>query len=406
MNNRPLEGINVTDFGWIYAVPHATAWLGALGADVIRIETAGRPDLIRAMGLTRGADGIPGINRSGGFNGINYSKRGVTLNLADPRGLDLAKRLVERSDIVTENFAVGVIERLGLGYDVLKEIRPELIMLSGSPLGQTGPERLATGWGPTTLAYTGLPYATGYRDGPPSGFGGAYPDFMIGVQMTFALLVALHERNRTGRGQHIDVSIGETVAAMNPEPVIDFAMNGREVQRDGNRHPQMAPHGVYPCSGDDRWVAISVEDDEQWRAMRGAMGDPPWAAGERFDTLAGRFAQQDELDEGVSGWTREHDHYEVMHLLQAVGVPAAPSLDAEGLATDPQLAARGFFVEIDHAELGPRVVPGLPGRFSAMPSFDYRPTPLLGEHNEEVFCGLLGLPRDEFDRLVEEQVIA
>ena len=279
MQNKPLDGLRVTDFGWILSIPHATAWLGTLGADVIRVETEVRLDLIRVQGMNRGIDGVMGLNRSGAFNGLNYSKRGVTLNLQKPEGHDLALRLVEQSDIVTENFSTGVIDRLGLGYEELCKVRPDLIMLSGSPVGLTGPEAMATGWGPTTLAYTGLPWITGYRGGPPAAYGGAYPDFMIGVQMVFSILVALHERERTGKGQHIDLSMAETVAAMTPEPLLDHEFNGRDATRDGNRHPVFAPQGVYRTAGDDTWIAISVETDEQWAALVDAMGSPEWALG-------------------------------------------------------------------------------------------------------------------------------
>lgn len=406
MDNRPLDGLRVLDFGWILAVPHATAWLGTLGADVIRVETEARLDLIRAQGLSRGADGLNGVNRAGAFNGINFSKRGVTLNLADPRGRDLALELARRSDIVTENFSAGVMERLGLGYEALRAVRPDIIVLSGSPLGQTGPERAATGWGPTTLAYTGLPWSTGYPGGPPSAFGGAYPDFMIGVQMAFSLMVALHERARSGQGQYIDLSMAETVAAMNPEPLLDYALNGREAPRAGNRSPRIAPQGAYPCTGEDRWIAISVESEQQWRALVEVMGQPAWSEEQRFDDLRGRLEHHDELDERLAAWTAEHDADALSARLQAAGVTAAPVRGVAALADEGLLRKRGFLVEIDNAEMGPRQLPGIPGRFSAMPQLDYRPTPMIGEHNHEVFCGLLGLPEEEFAELCAEGVIA
>ena len=237
MNNKPLAEIRITDIGWILSVPHATAWLGTFGADVIRVESGVRMDLMR-VGAQGAADGIPGLNRAGGFNSLNVSKKSVTLNLADPRGADIAKELVRHSDVVTENFATGVMEGFDLGYETLREIKPDIIMLSGTPLGNSGPQRLASGWGPNTQAYAGLPHNTGYEGRPPSGLGGVYPDYMIGVAMTFAVLAALHHHARTGEGQHVDMAMAETVTGMIPEAVIEYTMNGRERPRMGNRsHP-------------------------------------------------------------------------------------------------------------------------------------------------------------------------
>ena len=405
MQNRPLDGIRVTDFGWILSIPHATAFLGTLGADVIRIETEVRLDLIRVQGMNRGIDGVVGLNRSGAFNGLNYSKRGVTLNLQKPEGRDLALRLVEQSDVVTENFSTGVIDRLGLGYEELCRVRPDLIMLSGSPVGLTGPEAAATGWGPTTLAYTGLPWITGYRGGPPAAYGGAYPDFMIGVQMVFSILVALHERERTGKGQHIDLSMAETVAAMTPEPLLDHEFNGRDATRDGNRHPVFAPQGVYRTAGDDTWIAISVETDEQWSALVEAMGRPQWALDAGLATARGRRERHDAIDAGLTEWTREQDTHALATQLQSHSIPAAPSWGPRDLSADGMLRERGYLTQVGHNEVGAREVAGIPGRFGAMPELAYGPAPMLGEHNREVFCDLLGVPEEEYERLCADGVI-
>ncbi len=405
MQNKPLDGIRVTDFGWILSVPHATAYLGTLGADVIRVETEVRLDLLRVQGMNRGVGGVAGLNRSGAFNGLNYSKRGVTLNLAKPEGKDLALQLVEQSDIVTENFSTGVIDRLGLGYEELCKVRPNLIMLSGSPVGLTGPEAAATGWGPTTLAYTGLPWITGYPGGPPAAYGGAYPDFMISLQMVFSILVALHERERTGQGQHIDLSMAETVVAMTPEPLFDHEFNGRVGTRDGNRHPVFAPQGVYRTAGDDAWIAISTETDEQWSALVDAMGRPEWALDAGLATARGRRERHDDIDEGITAWTRGHDAHDLARLLQARGIPAAPAWGPRDLANDGTLRERGYLTPIDHPEVGPREVAGMPGSFSAMPELAYGPAPMLGQHNRDVFCDLLGVPEEEYERLCADGVI-
>ncbi len=400
----PLSGVRVADFGWILSVPHSTAWLGALGAEVIRIESEQRLDLLRTMGLTRGSGGIPGIERSGNYNGLNYSKHGVTLNIQTDRGKELAKEIVSRSDIVTMNFAAGVAERLGLGYEDLRAVRPDVIMMSGSPLGQTGPESHSTGWGPTTLAYTTLPYVTGYEGGTPSSMGGAYPDFAIGVHMAFAMMSALRYRDRTGHGQHIDVAMGETVVAMTPEPLLEWTMLGTDPQRRGNRDPNRAPQGVYPSAGEDRWVAISVEDDAAWAALRSALGDPAWARDPALATLDGRLARHDDVDRDLAAWTRDRTSHEAMHLLQAAGVAAVAVLDGPELVEDPQLRRRGFLVDIDHPEVGVTASAGIPLSFSET-RLHYGSAPLLGQHNREVFTELVGIEPEEFEQLVRDSVI-
>ena len=220
---------------------------------------------------------MPGINRGAVFNSLNFSHKSVRLNLSTARGLELAKELVRRSDIVMENYAAGVMEKMGLGYETLKEINPGIVMVATSPLGQTGPDRAATGWGPNVQAYAGLPHLTGYEGGPPSGLGGLYPDFMIGTVMAFTALSALHARKRRGEGQYVDLSMAQIVSTMIPEGIMDFAMNGREPPRSGNRSPKHTPRGVYRCRGEDKWVAIEVEDEKAWQGLAGAIGKPGWA---------------------------------------------------------------------------------------------------------------------------------
>ena len=401
---EPLSGVRITDIGWVLAVPHATSWFATFGADVIRVESTVRPDITRMGGLRNGADGINGINRSSMYNGVNFGKRCVTIDLTQPQGIELVKDMVRQSDIVTENFAAGVMERMGLGYEELRKVKPDIIMLSGSPLGQDGPDKDATGFGPNTQAYAGLPYITGYEGGMPTGLGRDYPDFMIGIHMAFSVLAALHHRNRTGEGQWIEIAMAETVTSTIPEAVLDYTMNGRETPRRGNRHPHFAPRGVYRSSGDDRWVAISVEGDEQWRALGEALGSPDWAADPRFATHEGRLTHHDEIDERITAWTRERSHYEAAEQLQAHAVPSAPVLDTFETLEDPQLNALGAFVETVHPEVGKRRLAGLPGRFSAIPDVEYGVSPLLGEHTEEVLCGLLGLSAEELAELTEQGI--
>lgn len=400
----PLAGVRILDFGWILSVPHCTAWLGTLGAEVIRVESTARLDMSRA-GIMGAADGVPGVNRSSTFNGLNYSKQSITLNVGTPEGRALALDLVKVSDVVTENFATGVLDRLGLGYEALRAIKPDIIMLTGSTLGTSGPEREATGWGPNVCAYAGLPSLSGYPDGPPSDLGGIWPDYMIGTLMVFAVLSALHHQRRTGEGQHVEIAMGEVVAAMIPEAILDYTINGRLRPRAGNRDRVQAPQNVYPCRGEDQWVAIAVESDEGWRALCRAIGRPDLASQPCFADARGRQEREDEIDEAISAWTRRRTPYEAMHALQAEGVAAGPVMNIDDLINDPHLRERGFVVEIDHPEVGPRAVAGLPVQFSALPVLPYKPAPCLGEHNEPVFCDLLNLSRDEVRRLQAANVI-
>ena len=363
-----------------------------------------RLDHARA-GFGGGADGILGVNRSGTFNGLNYSKKSVTLNVATADGAVLARELVKVSDVVSENFATGVMDRLGLGYEALRALKDDIIMLSGSTLGTTGPEREASGWGPNVSAYAGLPFISGYRDGPPADLSGNWPDYMIGTMMAFAVLSAIHHHRRSGEGQHIEIAMGEVVTAMLPEAVLDYTMNGRQRSRAGNRDDVMAPHDVYPCQGEDQWVAIAVGSDEEWRALCQAAGHPEWASDARFADVLSRHEHQDELDDVLSGWTRCHTPAEVMHTLQAMRVAAGPVMSILDLMADPHLQARGLIVEMDHPEVGRRAVAGLPARFSAMPGLGYGPAPCLGEHNEEVFGDLLHLSPADVRRLQEARVI-
>jgi crotonobetainyl-CoA:carnitine CoA-transferase CaiB-like acyl-CoA transferase len=404
IDKQPLRGVRILDFGWILSVPHCTAWLGTLGAEVIRVESAARLDLGRA-GITGAADGIAGPNRGSSFNGLNYSKQSITLNIASAEGKALVRDLVAISDVVTENFATGVLDKLGLGYEALRAIKPDIIMLSGSTLGTSGPERDATGWGPNVCAYAGLPAITGYADGPPSDLGGIWPDYMIGTLMVYAVLSALHHQRRTGEGQRIEVAMGEVVATMIPEAFLDYTMNGRLTPRQGNRDGVAAPHNVYPCRGDDEWIAIAIQTDAEWRALCHTIGRGDLASDPRFADAAGRRAAEDEIDAAVAGWTCGRAPYEAFHLLQAAGVAAGPVLSIPGLMNDPHLRERGFVVEMDHPEVGPRTVAGLPAKFGAIPDLAYGPAPCLGEHNQSVYRGLLSLSADEMWRLQEEKVI-
>ena len=402
--NRPLEGIRIVDFGWILSVPYAGGWLGSLGAEVIRVESNTRLEPGRT-GLAGTADGIDGVNRSGIWNCLNHSKLGVTLNIRDPEAQQLVRELVSVSDVVVENFSTGVLDRLGLGYEDLQKVRPDLIMLSGSTMGTVGPDRDSTGFGPNVCSYAGQPSITGYEGGRPQNLGGNWPDYLVGTMMVHSVLSALWHRRRTGEGQRIEAAMAEVVSSMIPEAFLDYTMNGRVAGRIGNHDPHMSPHNVYRCAGDDEWVAIAVKSDDEWIRLCKIIDQPELASDSRFATLGSRKANEAVLDELVQEWTGDLTPEEVAHLLQGQGIAAGPIMNVMALMVDPHFRERGNIIEMDHTEVGPREVAGLPIRFSDIPRPAYYTAPLLGQHNDDVFCGLLGHTATQVSALRESQAI-
>jgi crotonobetainyl-CoA:carnitine CoA-transferase CaiB-like acyl-CoA transferase len=398
---KPLDGIRVADFGWIFAVPHATAWLGALGADVIRIETSGAPDLVRYL---TGTDGSIGANRSGVFHGINTSRRSLALNLAMPEAQEIARRIIQQSDFVTENFTVGNMAKYNLAYDDLIKIKSDIIMLSGTPLGQDGPFARTVGFGPTTQAFAGLCHITGYPDSFPCGIGGTWPDFAVGTGMVFFLLAAMHYRDRTGQGQYLDLSMAEMVTTMMPEAMMDFLMNGRDQAAIGNRDESMAPHGVFPVAGDDKWIAIAIATDDEFARLCEVLGVPSMASDPRFSRLFGRLANVEELEREIATRTREHPRDELVTKLRARDLAAGPIYSTPELMKDPAFAESSMLVNLKHGEVGERVVPGLPVRFSAI-DLEYRGAPMIGEHTDELMSELLGYSAAEIARLKDAKVL-
>ena len=397
----PFRGIRVADFGWIYALPYATAWLGALGADVIKIESSVRPDLVRFLS---GTDGKVGMNRSGIFNGINFSKRSLALNLAHPQAGEIARRLVRISDIVSENFTSRTMGNFGLAYEELRKLNPGLIMLSGTSLGQTGPFADAVGWGPTNQAFAGTSHLTGYAGAFPCAGGGTWPDFAVGVAMLFALTAALHHRDRTGEGQYIDVSMCEVVTSMLPEAMMDYFLNGVEREAIGNRDPEMAPHGVFPAKGGDRWIAIAIVDDREFAALCEVLDAPGLGRDPRYATTAARLVNVQGLEREIAALTRGWERDELAGRLRERGLAAAGVYSTDDLMRDPAFVASGMLVTLSHKECGARATPGLPVRFSAIEP-DYRPAPLAGDQTAEILTGLLGYSAEEVERLAASKVI-
>ncbi len=404
MNKAPLDGIRVADFCWAWAGPYGALQLAHLGAEVIRIESTTR--MCPSRLIPPWADNIQqGYNRSGYFNQYNQGKRSLTLNLKTAEGLDLAKKLVAKSDIVIENFAAGIMDKMGLGYEVLRAIKPDIIMAALSGYGATGPESSYVSYGPPQVALSGMSSLTGYDDGVPRQAGFSYGDPNGGVHGAYAILCALLHRAKTGEGQYIDLSQREACAMLLPEGIMEYVMNKTQPPRNGNRDPYMAPHGVFRCQGDDRWVSIVVRDDAEWQRLCAVMGKPELASNAQFATLAARKENEDALEATVTAWTRGRSAEEATQQLQQAGIPSYPSLDGRDLLANPQAAAREFFVEFEHPEVGKRRHLGIPWRMSETPCTVQRPAPMLGEATEYVLEQIVGLSHAEVVALREKNVL-
>lgn len=401
----PLAGLRIADFCWIGAGSYTTKIFGDLGADVIKIETSTRLDSLRLAGPYK--DGKPGVNRSGYFADRNTSKRGITIDMKHPRALGVIRKLIAQSDIVANNFAAGVMEKFGLGPEDCMRIKPDIIYLAMSMQGAQGPQRDFRGTGSSIAALTGIQELSGLPGRVPAGTGTNYPDHLPNpCHAAFALLAALRHRRRTGEGQFIDFAQTEPMLSLMGPTFLDLTVNGRLQARRGNDHPWAAPHGVYPCAGKDRWIAITVMDDAQWQALSRVMDQPAWALEERWRTMPQRYRERRELDRLIAEWTQGKDARELMLALQSEGVPAGAVQDArEVTRVDPQLAHREHWVRLQHAEMGESLYNNLPFRYSRTPVRPTRPAPLLGEHTGEILRDVLSLTPAEIDELQADQVL-
>ncbi len=402
MTRGPLEGVRILDFTWAWAGPHATLLLALLGAEVIKVESHRRLDHTRLRSLMAGPT-LTSPDHSVIFNDLNVGKLSLNLNLSQPKAVEIAKRIVQISDVVTQNMRPGVMDRLGLGYDDLKAVKPDIIMLSASAVGASGPERTYAGYAPNFAAMSGHAYISGYPDGPPIPLSGAV-DLRVGTTSAFAILAALYYRARTGKGQHIDLSSTEAVSALIGHTFMDYSMNGRLQARAGNRDQSMAPHNCYPCLGEDKWVTIAVACEEEWDALRRVVGDSR-LEDERFADPYSRWQNQEDLNQLIGEWTSSHSQEEVTQALQKVGVAAMPALDGPALVQDAHLRERGVLEPLQHPAIGETLTVGPPWKFSRTPAQVRRPGPLLGEHNQYVLGELLGMSGEEIERLVAEEVV-
>lgn len=393
----PLSGLRVADFTLHAAGPFSTHLLSQLGAECIKIESAVRLDIFRKP------HPVYGRMQAATFDQVSSNKLSITLNLKDPRGIELAKALVAKSDVVAESFRPGVMERLGLGYDVLRQLKPEIVMLSVSSCGQTGPDRAFAGYAPLFGAWGGLGFLTGYADGPPVEIRHIM-DHSVGMSAAFAAIAAIWQQRSAGVGQHVDVAAREVASSFIGDALLRAAA-GETPERSGNHHPAMAPHGVYPCEGRDSWVSIAVGSEREWQGLVRALRQPALTDEPRFATAEARHRHAPELDGIVTAWTRGLSRQDAAARLQEAGVPACPSMDPAELANDPHLRARGTLVEREGVDAPPRVIVNTPFHFSRSSAGVKRWTPGLGQDNDYVYGELLGLSEAEQAELKRLKVI-
>ena len=410
--SEALAGFRICDFTGQLAGAGASRWLASFGAEVIRIEDPvreGRWDILR--GTPPFVDERRGIDMGGAFNNHNAGKYGITLNLRTERGREILARLVAMSDAVMENFAKGVLERWGFGYERLQAIKPDIVYVSNCGFGHVGPYSGFKTWGPVVQAVSGLTFTNGLPGLPPAGWGYSYMDHTGAYYMAMATLLALLHRQRTGDGQWVDLACTESALSLHGPALLDWTVNGRPTRRPGRPHanrsewPPMAPHGIYPCAGDDDWVAIACRNDDDWVALRAVVGEP-WCDAAAFATSAGRCAAQDDLDVRIGAWTATRPKFAVEETLRGAGVPvAAVRKPRERIDEDAGAEAFGLWPAVRHAKMGQVRVDGQPVHFSRSDWHFERGAPCLGEHNEQVLSGLLGFAADEVAALKEAGVI-
>ena len=426
---QPLRHYRILDLSRIWAGPYCTKLLADLGAEVIKLESLSVYDSHRgpvnpARGIAAYPDGEPGEqpwNRNGWFNCLHLSKYGITLELTSGRGRQVFEELVSISDVLIENFRQGSLERLGYDYPALRRLRPDLIYASMPAFGNTGPWKGYLGYGIGQEQLSGMAHTTGYPGDGPMKSGINHGDPITGSHAAGVLLAALRRRRRTGRGMFIDVSQQESSVALMGGELLAYQMTGQEPERRGNRSRWYAPCNAYPCAGpgqpdsgggafdDDRWITIAAYTDAQWQALAAELDadrdTPGLAADARFSTPAARLAHEDELDAIIAEWTRGQDAFALAARLQAAGVPAGPVLRGPDLLDHPHYRARQTFVTVDHPQVGPKQYPGLPWKMSATPGAVRWPSPALGQHNRQIYGGLLGRPAAEIDALEAAGII-
>ena len=402
----PLSGVRIIEPGQVWALPYAISPLAAYGAEVIKVESAVRPDSSRGSPQPDSQVGDQPWNNGGMYHEANRNKLGISLDLNTDRGKELFKELVSVSDVVAQNFPPRVMRNFGLDYLELRKIKPDIIVLDSTAYGSSGPWENYIGYGSSLQAVTGLTYLTGYEDSGPVQGGILFNDTLGALNATYAILLALAHRERTGQGQWIDLSQYEAGVAHLGEAFMEYEMNGVAPTRRGNSHPDHAPYGLYPCAGDDGWVSITVTSDAEWANFVRAVGEA-WASNRDWETAESRLSQQKSLDEAIGRWTSDKDKHEVMHLLQSGGVACGAVYNTRDIATDAHHADRGFFEISQHPEpVGPRPHSTPLFGLTGVDRPPDRLAPRFGEANRKVFQELLGRTDQEYDELMDQQVIS
>lgn len=400
----PLEGIRILNLGWVWAGPVVGQTLAFLGAEVIKVESRARLDLLRT--LPPFAESIVDPDRCL-FNHAAWAGNGsITLDLRQAEAVELVRRLVPHSDVVVENFGPGVMERFGLGYGALRELRGDIILFSMPAAGLDGPLKDVRTYGLSLASLTGLDSLTGYKGGGPVPMENAFCDPFAGIFGAFGVLTALQHRRRTGEGQHVEFSQQEAAMQLIAPAFMDYGLNGRVAEPCGNEHPtrSAAPHSLFRCRGEDRWISIAVTTEEEWQGLLTVMEHPPWAQAPEFATLEARLARIDALHERLGEWTANFDDRDLAERLQRHGVAAAPVLNVADLLHDPHYRARGTYIEVRHPLGFRETIYGSYVKMSRSPP-QVRPGPSMGQDNDYVFKELLGLSEERYRELLERKVI-
>jgi benzylsuccinate CoA-transferase BbsF subunit len=404
MDNAVFKDLKIVAFSWAMVGPLTLKFFADYGATVVRVETSLRPCVTRTSAPYK--DNIPGINRSGYFNHFSANMMSLSLNMNTPQGLSVARDLIQWADVVMENFTPGVMDKWGLSYEALTKIKPDIIMVRQNGFGMEGPYKNLAAFGMILAAIAGIPQYIGWPDRGPLPVGvGAYTDSISPRFASAALIAALEYRDRTGKGQLIDLAQFETALYFFLPGLLDAAANEREPVRNGNAVANAAPHNVYPCQGKERWCTVAATNEAQWAALCKAIGRPDLAVDPRFDTLPHRKENENALDAAIEAWTIDRAPEDVMTVLQAAGVPAGIVENAADLFEDPQLRARGLFWPMEHSEIGMFTHLGSSMVLSKTPAQASTPSPCMGEHNEYVITKILGKTDEEFVELLASGVL-
>ena len=404
----PLEGLRVVEMGQLIAIPAAMKMMADMGAQVIRLESCRRLESYRTDSLFQNDVTGDFWNKGANFYEQNRNKLGITLDLNHPTGLGLLRQLISVSDIFAENFTPRVIKNFQLEYSDLQKLNPDIIMVSSTGYGFDGPWANFGATGPATEGASGLAYSTGYKNGPPVMSEIPYTDYTGAEHTIFAIMAALIHRQTTGAGQFIDVSQTETSTATIPEFLMDYFANKRVSPRNGNEHPSLSPQGCYPCMGDDRWIVISITNDEEWTSLCIELNNVELKSDMRFSTNEGRMKHKQEIDELISQETLRWDNQELMKILQTAGVPAGAVLDGQELLFNEHLKSRDFYEMVPHhptTGMPPLPYAGRPWKFSTTPQVVPKAAPIMGEHNKSIFIDLLGYDESLLEEWESEGII-